>query len=112
MLDFLISPAMAQAAGYAPQAPGAMFNVFILGGFVLIFYFLIWRPQSKRAKEHRNLMASINKGDEIMTTGGLLGKVNEVNDQYVVVEVADNVELKMQKSSIAAALPKGTLKSI
>lgn len=112
MLDFLISPAMAQAAGEAPQAPGAMFNVFILGGFVLIFYFLIWRPQSKRAKEHRNLMASINKGDEIMTTGGLLGKVNEVNDQYVVVEVADNVELKMQKSSIAAALPKGTLKSI
>lgn len=112
MLDFLISPAMAQAGGEAQQAPGAMFNFIILGGFVLIFYFLIWRPQSKRAKEHRALMESINKGDEIMTTGGLLGKVSEVNEQYVTIEVAENVELKMQKSSIAAALPKGTIKSI
>lgn len=111
MMDFFISSAMAQT-GTAAQAPSPMFNFVILGGFVLIFYFIIWRPQAKRAKEHKSLMESITKGDEVLTSGGILGKVNQVTDNYVVVQVAENVELKMQKSSIAAALPKGTIKSI
>lgn len=111
MMDFFISSAMAQEGG-AAQGPSPMFNFVILGGFVVIFYFIIWRPQSKRAKEQKALMESIGKGDEVMTTGGILGKVTQVDDNYVVVEVADNVELKMQKSSVAAALPKGTIKSI
>src|SRR5690606_15877423 len=111
LLNFFISPAIAQD-GAAPPGPSPMFNFIILGGFVVIFYFIIWRPQAKRAKEHKALMESIGKGDEVMTTGGILGKALKVDANYVVVEVADNVQLKMQKSSIAAVLPKGTIKSI
>lgn len=110
-INFFISPAMAQD-GAAPQGPSPLFNFIILGGFVVIFYFIIWRPQSKRAKEQKALMESISKGDEVMTTGGILGKALQVDENYVVVEVADNVQLKMQKSSVAAVLPKGTIKSI
>ena len=111
-MNFFISSAMAQTDAATPQGPDPMFNFIILGGFVLIFYFIIWRPQAKRAKEHRNLMSSIGKGDEVLTSGGIVGKVVNVTEQYIVVQGADNVELKMQKSAIAAALPKGTIKSI
>ena len=75
-------------------------------------YLIIFRPQSKRAKAQKALESSITKGDEVMTAGGLLGKVIKVNDDYVLLEVTDKVELKMQKSSIVAALPKGTLAQI
>ena len=109
-MDFFISSAYAQAD--AAPAPNPMFQFVILGGFILIFWLIIWRPQAKRAKEHKQLVESIAKGDEVMTSGGLLGKVTKVDENYVVVEVADRVELKFQKSSIAAALPKGTIKSI
>ncbi len=107
-MNFFISAAYAQDA----PAPDPSFQFVILFGFIAIFYFIIWRPQSKRAKEHKELLAGIAKGDEVLTSGGLLGKVNKVNDDYFVLQVADNVELKMQKSAIAAALPKGTIKSI
>ncbi|HHX82046.1 MAG TPA: preprotein translocase subunit YajC, partial [Pseudomonadaceae bacterium] len=80
--------------------------------FVVIFYFLIWRPHSKRAKEHRALIDSLTVGDEVMTNGGMLGKVSKVDEHYVALQVADDVTLKMQKSSVAAVLPKGTMKSI
>lgn len=111
-MNFFIASAYAQGAEGAPAGPSPLFNMLFIGGFVLIFYFLIWRPQSKRAKEHRNLVASLGVGDEIMTNGGLLGKVTKVDEHYVQLQVADNVELKMQKSSVAAVLPKGTMKSI
>ena len=110
-MDFFISSAHAQSDA-AGQQPSAMFNIIFFGGFALIFYFLIWRPQSKRAKEHRELMSSLNKGDEVMTNGGILGKLTKVDDNYIVLQIHDNVEIKMQKSSITAVLPKGTLKSI
>ena len=109
-MDFFISSAYAQAD--AAPAPNPMFQFVILGGFILIFWLIIWRPQAKRAKEHKSLIESIAKGDEVMTSGGILGKVNRVDENYVVVEVAQGVELKLQKSSISAALPKGTIKSI
>ncbi len=109
-MDFFISSAYAQAE--AGGQPSGIFNLIFFGGFALIFYFLIWRPQSKRAKEQRELLSSLNKGDEVMTNGGLLGKLGKVDDNYVVVEIAENVEVKMQKASVAAVLPKGTLKSI
>jgi len=111
-MDFFISSAFAQAADGAATAPSPIYNFLFLGGFVVIFYFLIWRPQSKRAKEHKSLLESISKGDEVLTTGGMLGKVNRIDDHYVALQVADNVELKLQKSSVAAVLPKGTIKSI
>ncbi|MDT8399054.1 MAG: preprotein translocase subunit YajC [Pseudomonadales bacterium] len=109
-MNFFINSAYAQGTAATPANPAYQF--FILGGFVLIFYLIIWRPQAKRAKEHKALIASIAKGDEVLTNAGMLGKVTKVDEHYVSVQVADNVELKMQKSSIAAALPKGTIKSI
>lgn len=111
-MSFFISPVYAQAADAAPQGPSPMFNMLFIGGFVVIFYFLIWRPQSKRAKEHRALVDSLTVGDEVMTNGGMLGKVSKVDEHYVALQVADDVTLKMQKASIAAVLPKGTMKSI
>jgi len=111
-MNFFISSAMAQTAEGAANAPSPIYNFLFLGGFAVIFYFLIWRPQSKRAKEHKSLLESISKGDEVLTTGGMLGKVNRIDEHYVALQVADNVELKLQKSSVAAVLPKGTIKSI
>lgn len=111
-MSFFINTAYAQAAEAAVEGPNPLFNVLFIGGFAVIFYFLIWRPQSKRAKEHKSLVESIGVGDEIMTTGGMLGKITKVDELYVAMQVADNVVLKMQKSSVAAVLPKGTIKSI
>jgi preprotein translocase subunit YajC len=110
-MNFFISSAYAQSAdGAAQQSPWTSF--IFLGGFILIFYFMLIRPQSKRAKEHKALIQGIGKGDEVITAGGILGKVTQVDEQYVSVTVAENVELKMQKSSVSAVLPKGTIKSI
>ena len=111
-MSFFISSAYGQAADAAAATPSPILNFLFLGGFVLIFYFLIWRPQAKRAKEHKSLVDSLAKGDEVMTTGGMLGRINKVDELYVSLQVADNVELKMQKSAVAAVLPKGTMKSI
>lgn len=73
---------------------------------------MIWRPQAKRAKEQKNLLGNLQKGDEVVTNGGIAGKINKVTDDFVVIEVSDTVELKIQKGAIAATLPKGTLKAI
>jgi|TARA_B100002003_G_scaffold240486_1_gene261099 preprotein translocase subunit YajC len=89
-----------------------MYNLLLFGGMLLMFYLIIWRPQSKRSKEHRELVGGISKGDEVMTSGGLLGKVSKVSDDYIAIVVAEGVELKVQKSSVSAALPKGTIKQI
>lgn len=109
-MDFFFPTAFAQEA--APQQPSMVYNLILFGGMFLLFYLILWRPQSKRAKEHRELISSISKGDEVMTSGGLLGKVTRVGEDYMAIEVADGVELKLQKSSVAAALPKGTIKQI
>jgi len=109
-MDLLFSTAYAQDT--AAAAPGATFNLLFIGGMFVLFYLILWRPQSKRAKEHRELISSISKGDEVMTSGGILGKVTAVNDDYLAMEVAEGVVLKIQKSSIAAALPKGTIAGI
>ena len=109
-MNLLFSTAHAQAAGQ--QQPSLTFNLILFGGMILLFWLLLIRPQSKRAKEHRELVASIDKGDEVMTSGGLLGKVTKVSGEYMMLQVADGVEIKLQKSSIAAPLPKGTLEQI
>jgi preprotein translocase subunit YajC len=110
-MSFLISPAYAEGAAAAPADTG-IFNIIFLLGFGLIFYFFMWRPQAKRAKDHKNLVNSLAKGDEVLTAGGIVGKVVKLNDDYVVLEVSEGTELTFQKVHIAAALPKGTLKSI
>lgn len=105
-------PGIALAQEQAPGQMGVMGQIIFFAGFILIFYLLIWRPQSKRAKEHKALMSGLNKGDEIVTSGGVAGKITKVTDDFIVVEIADNVEVKVQKVAVATALPKGTLKDI
>src|SRR5574343_1483510 len=112
-MSFLIPVAHAADAAAPAAAPGGdVMSILMLVGFLVIFYLMIWRPQAKRAKEHKNLLGGLQKGDEVVTNGGIAGKVTKVADDFVVVEVSDNVELKFQKQAIAATLPKGTLKAI
>lgn len=111
-MSLFISQAQAAAEG-APEQGGFSF-IFMLVIFAAIFYFMIYRPQAKRTKEHKNLMDSISKGDEILTQGGLIGRVVKINPEndYVQVELNENNVIVIKKSFISATLPKGTLKSI
>ncbi|MCH2557713.1 preprotein translocase subunit YajC [Alloalcanivorax sp. C16-1] len=109
-MNWLISPAHAQTGGAAPGGGGI--ELIMLVVMVVVFYFFLIRPQQKRAKEHKNLVQSLNKGDEVMTSGGILGRVIKVTDDFVVLEIANNLEIKLQKQSVQATLPKGTIKSI
>ncbi|MCG6887103.1 MAG: preprotein translocase subunit YajC [Proteobacteria bacterium] len=109
-MSFLISDAYAEAAPAAQQSDPITSLIFF-GGFILIFYFILIRPQQKRAKEHRNLVAALSKGDEVVTNGGLLGKITDVSEEYLSVELADNVIVRVQKQAVASVLPKGSLKA-
>jgi preprotein translocase subunit YajC len=111
-MSFLIPAAYADAAAPAAGPAGTGFEWIFLVGFLVIFYFMIWRPQAKRAKEQKNLLGGLQKGDEVVTSGGIAGKITKVSDDFVILEVSDTVELKFQKGAIAATLPKGTLKAI
>ena len=112
MLDYLISTAQAAAGGAGAGGAGAIGQIVMLVGFVLIFYFLLWRPQSKRAKQHKKLITELSKGDEIVIGGGMVGRVNKVGEEFLTLEVSEGVEVNVQKNSVAAVLPKGTLKSL
>jgi preprotein translocase subunit YajC len=112
-MSFFISDAVAQTAGQTAGSPtSAIFQMVFLGGLFVVFYFLAIRPQRKRQKEHADMVAALAKGDEVVTTSGILGKVLKVEEDFLLLQVADNVELKFQKVSVHAVLPKGTLKSI
>jgi preprotein translocase subunit YajC len=104
-MDFLISPAYAQTA---PQGDpfGFLLPMLVIFG---AFYFLLIRPQQKRQKAHTALVASLSTGDEVLTAGGILGKVTAVSELYATVKIADNVEIKIQKSTVSAVVPKGTI---
>jgi len=108
MMDFLISPA--HAAGEAATT-GIMDFAFPIVLLVL-FYFMLIRPQSKRAKEHRTMQGSIAKGDEVVTDGGLMGKIVSIGDNAITVQLAENIEVKVRRESISSVLPKGTLKKL
>jgi len=107
-MDFFISPAWAQAAG--GQSDPLLGFLPLVAIFVL-FYFLLIRPQQKRQKEHRRMLEALSSGDEVVTGGGLLGQVIEVGEQFLTVQVAQGVTVKVQKQTIATVLPKGTVKS-
>ena len=111
-MSLFISNAYAQSAG-APQG-GGMEMIIMLAVFGLIFYFLLYRPQAKRVKEHKNLVSSLSKGDEVLTQGGLVGKITKVSEEKDCIEVALNESnnIVVQKSSVTAVLPKGTMKSL
>jgi len=109
-MSWLISEAIAAAPGQAPQSDGTFSLLMIVAIFVL-FYFMLIRPQNRRAKEHRELVGKLKKGDEIITSGGILAKVTELDEQYLKVSVATGVEITLQRNAVSAVLPKGTFKS-
>ncbi|HEY9134669.1 MAG TPA: preprotein translocase subunit YajC [Pseudomonadales bacterium] len=111
-MSFFISEALAEAAPQAAGQPPAFLQFLPLVLLAVVFYFLLWRPQNKRSKDHKNLLSSLEKGTEVLTNGGIVGKIVKVDENFVVLQVADNMELKFQKAAIAASLPKGTMKSI
>lgn len=107
----LISEAFAQAAAPA-QSEGSFMTLLPLIGIFVIFYLLLIRPQSKRAKEQKLMIEALQKGDEVITSGGNLGKITNVSESYVIVEIAPTIEVTIVKTAIQTLLPKGTLKDI
>ncbi|QDP00733.1 preprotein translocase subunit YajC [Thalassotalea sp. PS06] len=110
-MDFFISKAY---AAQQPQQSGGFEMLIMLAVFGLIFYFMIYRPQAKRVKEHKNLMSALAKNDEVLTQGGVVGKIVKVSDEkdFIVVAIAEGTEVTVQKAAVTAVLPKGTMKSL
>jgi len=108
-MNALIPDAWAQ--GTAPGGAGGMAPLLMMVVFIVIFYFLLIRPQQKKAKDHQALITKLATGDEVVTTGGLLGRVIEVGDTFLTLEVAEGVRVKVQKFQVASLMPRGTLKS-
>ena len=108
-MEWLIPSAYAQAAGASQQ--NALVQLLPLVLIFVVFYFLLIRPQAKRAKEHKAMVAALAVGDEVVTSGGILGKVAEAGDQFLTVEIAEGVLVKVQRHTVSAVLPKGSLKN-
>jgi len=106
----LISPAFAQATG---SAPGSDLMAFLpMVAIFVVFYFLLIRPQQKRSKETKAMLSALQKGDEVVTAGGIVGRITKLTDAYATVEIASNVEMTVQRSAISLMLPKGTIKTL
>jgi preprotein translocase subunit YajC len=110
-MGFFVSDAMAAATVPAGQPDGTFSLVMIVAIFVL-FYFMLIRPQNKRAKEHRLLISNLKKGDEIVMSSGILAKVVELDEQFLKVNLAEGIDITVQRSAVSAVLPKGTIKSL
>ena len=110
-MSFFIADAYADA-GAAAAGPSVTGQLVMLGIFALVFYFLLLRPQLKRQKEHKTLMEGLQKGDEVVFAGGLLGTIQKVDGDFAVIELANGVEVKVQRSAVVVTLPKGTIKNI
>lgn len=109
-MSFLISDAMAEGALAAPGG-GGLPLLFLIGMFVIMYFFMI-RPQVKRQKEHKKLVEGLKKGDEVQTMGGLVGKITEVGENFVKVEIAASTTVPIRRTAIEAVLPKGSLKEL
>ncbi len=107
-MNFFISDAWAQSEGLFG---GGLIGLLPMVLIFVIFYLLLIRPQQKRAKQHKQMVAELAKGDEIVTNGGALGKITAVDDNFVTVEIAESVKIKVQRSAVAQLMPKGTIKS-
>ena len=103
-----VNEAWAQAPG---GAGGGMESIFLIVAMFAVLYFLMIRPQMKRAKEHKTMVEALQKGDEVVTAGGVLGRISKVGDVHLTVEVAPNVEIQVQRSAVQTVLPKGTIKN-
>ena len=113
-MDFFISDTWAEApaAAGAPTQGSPFVTLIMLGVLFAAFYFILIRPQAKRAKEHKALIAALAKGDEVVTAGGVFGRVTNLGEAYVTVDIAEGVEIKVQRQAIQTVLPKGTIKSV
>ena len=111
-MSFFVSSAIAQTTAAQSQQSSPLISIVMFGGLFAFMYFFIIRPQRKRQKEHQNLVSALAKGDEVVLTSGMLGKILKVDENYVVIETGNNIELKFQKVAVHAVLPKGTIKSI
>ena len=113
---FFISDALAQAAPAAQGGEGAWTSIIFMVLIFAVFYFLLIRPQVKRQKEHKAMVEALNKGDEVLSAGGIIGKITEMSDQYVTLQISavdgKPVEISMQRSAVQTLLPKGTMKSL
>lgn len=109
MSDFFINNAYAQAA---PPAGGGIGSLFMFGMLFVVFYFFLIRPQLKQQKEHKQMVSELAKGDEVVTSGGMLGKINKIGDNFLILEIAKDVEVKVQKNAVSATMPKGTVKTL
>lgn len=108
-MSFFISDALAEGGAAASQGDPITALLFPIGLLVLFYFFLI-RPQSKRAKEQKAMVSALSKGDEVLTQGGILGKITKVNDSFVVLEISENVNITVQKAAVGSLMPKGTIK--
>lgn len=108
-MSFFISDALAEGGAAASQGDPITALLFPIGLLVLFYFFLI-RPQSKRAKEQKAMVSALSKGDEVLTQGGILGKITKVNDSFVILEISENVNITVQKSAVGSLMPKGTIK--
>ncbi|MGH8230339.1 MAG: preprotein translocase subunit YajC [Steroidobacteraceae bacterium] len=109
-MSLLVNDAFAQSAGGGAMGPGSM-QILFLVVMVVVFYFLLIRPQQKRMRDQQAMLSRLASGDEVVTTGGVLGRITEVGDLFVTLEIADGVRIKVQKTQITQLMPKGTLKS-
>ena len=109
-MSFFISNAFAEGAPAGSQGD-PMTSMLFFVGMLALMYFLLIRPQQKRAKEHKKMVGAIGKGDEVVSNGGVLGKVVEVGEQYISLEIADGVQVKLQRQAVATVLPKGSIKA-
>ncbi len=107
-MNSLIPEAWAQAG---PSAGGQLAPLLMMVVFIVIFYFLLIRPQQRKAKEHQAMISKLSTGDEVVTSGGILGRIVEIGDTFITLEIADNVRIKVQKFQVTSLMPKGTLKS-
>lgn len=110
-IDFLITPAYAQATPSAPFGSDLMAFLPMIAIFV-VFYFLLIRPQQKKAKEAKAMLDALQKGDEVVTAGGILGRITKLGDQYVTVEIGTGTEITVQRGAVSQLLPKGTIKAL
>ena len=102
----------AYAAGGTPQGSDPIVTIVIFGAIIAFFWFFLIRPQQKRQKEHQKMLTALNKGDEVVTNGGVLGRVKDVGDQFLTLEIAQGVEIRVQKQAVSSVMPKGTLKNL
>lgn len=109
-MNFFISDALAQGGDAA--SGGSFMALLPLVLFAVIFYFLLIRPQSKRQKEHRKMVEALTKGDEIINAGGIAGRIADIGENFVLVEIADGVQIKVRRTAVESVLPKGTLKEL